>query len=190
MPRSRKPSPTPRRSTPTAAAVPSLSRLLHQHTTLPPPPSALSSIATAAVVGRGTVRYCVTLPWPHRALSPNARVHWAVRARVVREARKVAWVRTREALSGRDVTGRHPLLHRGQEEPQPPRELPVLLILYPPARRRRRRDVDNAVAACKAYIDGMAEACGINDTCIRPQVQWVEDGAGIADGAVCVEWAG
>jgi crossover junction endodeoxyribonuclease RusA len=34
----------------------------------------------------------VTLPWPHRSLSPNARVHWAALSRAKRAYRAIALI--------------------------------------------------------------------------------------------------
>ena len=32
----------------------------------------------------------ITLPWPHKGLSPNARLHWAAKAKLVKAAREQA----------------------------------------------------------------------------------------------------
>jgi crossover junction endodeoxyribonuclease RusA len=37
----------------------------------------------------------------------------------------------------------------------------VRLTFHPPD--NRRRDIDNALSCCKAYLDGIADAYGVND---------------------------
>lgn len=94
----------------------------------------------------------VALSRPGRVLSPNSRSHWSAKQRAVREAR-----------------GRARLLmlkeRRDAEE----------LCLLPEGWRPMRYDVtwfywggtgpdaDNALASCKAYLDGCADALGVND---------------------------
>lgn len=86
----------------------------------------------------------VTLPWPHKNLSPNARVHWGAKSRSVKAARSLAFY---HAFDSR--------------RPKPDGQLVVSLEFIPPT--NRARDIDNMVASCKAYLDGIAEALGVND---------------------------
>lgn len=81
----------------------------------------------------------ITLPLPPKALSPNARVHWAAKARAVRGYRARAMVMARRA-------GR----------PHGWGEATVRITWY--AKTRTHPDPDNALASLKAGIDGITEA--------------------------------
>lgn len=80
----------------------------------------------------------VTLPLPAKCLSPNARVHWAKKAKATKNARFMAYI----ALA----------------MPYPPRwERATLgMTFYWPT--KAAHDDDNAAASCKAYRDGIADA--------------------------------
>ena len=94
----------------------------------------------------------VALARPGRVLSPNSRSHWTAKQRVVREARGRARLLMLKA-------------RRDAEE----------LCLLPEGWRPMRYDVtwfywggtgpdaDNALASCKAYLDGCADALRVND---------------------------
>jgi crossover junction endodeoxyribonuclease RusA len=91
----------------------------------------------------------VVLPWPPKDLHPNARVHWAKRAKAAKKSRGEAWALTR-LVEGRtlrifDNTVR----------------VPVSLTFCPPD--RRKRDIDGMLSACKSQLDGFAEALMVND---------------------------
>jgi crossover junction endodeoxyribonuclease RusA len=94
-----------------------------------------------------TVR--VILPWPAKELSPNARAHFMAKSRATKRARHTAWGLMLEALKGRD-----PKL-AGQ---------PVGLNWTFHPKTANRVDDDNALAACKAYRDGIADALGTDDS--------------------------
>lgn len=87
----------------------------------------------------------VTLPWPSPKLSPNARTHWAAKAKAVARARAEAYLATRAA--GLRPTGAT--------------SATVSMTFRAPD--RRRRDNDNAIAAFKAARDGIADAIGVDD---------------------------
>jgi crossover junction endodeoxyribonuclease RusA len=87
----------------------------------------------------------IVLPYPHKSLWPNGRSHWAEKAREVKKHRKWAYLAAREAKIS---IGNGPV--------------PVHIVVQPKA-RGPAPDRDNAVSACKAYIDGIAEALGVND---------------------------
>lgn len=94
----------------------------------------------------------VELARPGRVLSPNSRAHWAARQRVVREARGRArllmlkvW---RDAVAMRLVPG-------GWR----PTCYDVTWFFWGGV----GPDADNALASCKAYLDGCADALGVND---------------------------
>ena len=87
----------------------------------------------------------VTLPWPPRELSPNARVHWAKRSKVAKAYRqRCGWLTKAAGL------------------PVPDGVVHLWVMFCPPD--RRRRDDDNAIAAFKAGRDGIADALGIDDS--------------------------
>lgn len=89
----------------------------------------------------------VVLPWPHRGLSPNARVHWAVKRKLVQAARRHAHAETFYKAQGCRAV---PLDRIGYR-----------CSFYPPD--RRARDEDNLIACMKSYLDGIAEALRIDD---------------------------
>jgi crossover junction endodeoxyribonuclease RusA len=90
----------------------------------------------------------VNLPWPARILSPNARAHWARLAVAKRNAKSQAYWLARAEKPG--IASGAPL---------------ISLEFRPPD--KRRRDLDNALASCKAALDGIAEAMGCDDHTFR-----------------------
>ena len=89
---------------------------------------------------------------PLPALSPNARVHWTKRAKAVGIARTAAKLATLEAV-GDDQRARIAAIpHLGYR----------VQIAWEP-KRHGARDEDNALASCKAIIDGIADGLGIDD---------------------------
>jgi crossover junction endodeoxyribonuclease RusA len=86
-------------------------------------------------------------------LSPNSRLHWGPRSRLVREAREAAYYATRQAF----VEDDGPI-------PAGPLVLHVLIALEA---RRRTQDDDNAWAGMKAFRDGLADALAIDDKHLR-----------------------
>ena len=102
----------------------------------------------------------VLLPWPPKELSPNARVHWAKKAKAAKSYRNGAvWVTPRDE-PGRNVT----------------------ITFNPPD--NRRRDLDNMLASIKSGLDGIAAAIGVDDS------QWsltIRKGEIVKGGLVTVE---
>lgn len=91
----------------------------------------------------------ITASWPASILSPNSRVHWRPRAKA-KKAQRVEWATLAVA---------HQL--------KAPREGKVeVRIEFVPA-DRRPRDADNLLASCKAGLDGLADAMGVNDSRFR-----------------------
>ncbi|MDC7963946.1 hypothetical protein PRA13_09085 [Xylella fastidiosa] len=90
----------------------------------------------------------LTLPWPSKDLSPNARVHWTRRSKAVKQARGYAEVMARCAGWG------------GLSLPAEGR-LDLWISFYPPT--RCLPDDDNMLARFKPYRDGIADALGIDD---------------------------
>lgn len=84
----------------------------------------------------------IKLPWPAKALSSNARVHWSEKAKATKKARHEAWAAALE-----------------QKLPCWP-EASILIEYWP---RHRRYDVSNVASSLKAAIDGIADAMGVDD---------------------------
>lgn len=93
------------------------------------------------------------LSWPDRALSPNARPFWAVKARAAKNARREAHFETIKAL------GSFASLSRPRRVKV--KEVFLHYTFIPPD--RRGRDDDNLIASMKPYRDGIAEALGVDD---------------------------
>ena len=87
----------------------------------------------------------VRLPWPPKELSPNARVHWAKKAKAAKQYRELAWAQTLLTDAPCNWIGCYN----------------VHLTFHPPD--RRRRDLDNMLASIKPGIDGMADAIQVDD---------------------------
>lgn len=91
----------------------------------------------------------VTLAWPPKQLSPNARCHWAVKNKAIKLYRDDCTWLTKAAGLRVDWDG---IIH-------------AWITFYPPD--RRHRDDDNMIAAFKSGRDGVADALGIDDKRIR-----------------------
>lgn len=117
-------------------------------------PSAGEDVALVADSGAGSAAGerpggvaggVIHLPWPPRAVHPNARQHWAPKARATRRMRQdAAWSARAAGLRAADGS------------------LTVRLRFCPPD--ARRRDLDGMIASCKAYLDGIADALGVDDS--------------------------
>ena len=88
----------------------------------------------------------VTLPWPPAALKPNARGHWAIKAKAAKAHKYDCQI----ICMG---SGIRALGWDG---------LALDLTFCPPS--ARRGDLDNMLAAFKAGIDGIAAATGVDDS--------------------------
>lgn len=98
----------------------------------------------------------VTLPWPAKELSPNARVHWGAKSRAKAAARDYAGKAT---LADIPPATRQAIAHG--DDP-----IPMKVVFYPPD--KRRRDDDNMVGSFKSLRDGIADALGVDDRRFRP----------------------
>jgi crossover junction endodeoxyribonuclease RusA len=87
-----------------------------------------------------------TLPFPAKSLWPNGRAHWAEKARAVKTARQAAWAAALAA--GAKAL---PLGHA----------FDIAVTVHP--KTRNAIDRDNCVAALKSYLDGIADALGVDD---------------------------
>lgn len=104
----------------------------------------------------------IELPWPDKALWPNARVHWAVRHKAVKAARKLAFFRT--------LIKRKPCDFAGAERV-------VLRITFVPP-DKRSRDKDNMIACMKPSIDGVADAIKVDDSKFDLSFEFSQDTGG------------
>jgi crossover junction endodeoxyribonuclease RusA len=89
----------------------------------------------------------ITLPWPDKALSPNARVHWAAAAKKKSKARNDGYYAACEAMAFR--------LHWAES-------IEYRVTAHP--KDYRRRDQDNLLASLKSYCDGIADCIRIDDS--------------------------
>lgn len=104
------------------------------------------------------------LSWPNKALSPNARIHWAQKAKAVKAYRyEAAWVTKAEKLQ------------------KPEGMITLELIFRPPS--RRRYDLDNCIAMMKGALDGIADGMGVDDSRFRLNASMGEP---VKGGQVCV----
>lgn len=109
----------------------------------------------------------ISLSWPVRALSPNARAHWSGIARAKAAAKNQGYWLACAAYGNR---------FKGAEA------LTLSITFCPPD--NRRRDLDNMVASIKAHIDGISKAIGVDDSKFALRIQ---RGEVVKDGAVLVE---
>lgn len=110
----------------------------------------------------------VQLPWPDKALSPNARMHHMAKAKIKKAARKAGYYATRETLEYARLLG-NDALH-------------LSVVFNPPD--KHRRDLDNMLASCKSHFDGIADCLVVDDS------KWeisMKRGEPIKGGAVIVE---
>lgn len=90
--------------------------------------------------------FVVELPWAAKSQSPNARVHWATKARDAKTAKTMAAALTR------------------LETKTKPQWLSARLQWTFHPKTAHALDLDNCIASCKAYQDGIALALGIDDS--------------------------
>jgi crossover junction endodeoxyribonuclease RusA len=90
--------------------------------------------------------FTIKLGFPNKALSPNGRAHWAVKAKAAKSARSEAWA---AVLEVRDPS-------------QPKWRKAALRWLYHP-RTKHAVDLDNLIASSKNFQDGIADALFMND---------------------------
>ncbi len=106
----------------------------------------------------------MTIPGtPPREVSPNARVHWRVKARHTKAYRETAYLAT-VAVTRAPFAGDGPI---------------VVNVTYAWEKGRQRMDDDNAWSLFKAGRDGIADALGVNDKAFRcGEVEQVRDPEG------------
>ena len=95
----------------------------------------------------------LTLPWPDRRLSPNARL----------DRRQVAGIKAREKEAARILTIEKYFVGYLADVKV---DQPVSIEFCPPD--NIKRDRDNLLASLKSQLDGVAEALGIDDSRFEP----------------------
>lgn len=100
----------------------------------------------------------IILPLPPRDLHPNARVHWAAKARATKQARQTGYVAARVAW-GLSPPPCWPLAR-------------VTATFY--FKTNRKQDRDNLIAWLKSYIDGLEDFGIIDDdtNLLWGEVEW------------------
>lgn len=117
----------------------------------------------------------IVLPWPDKRLSPNARQHWAVLAKVKKQARADAHILATVALSLKDKRA----IAAGSGK------IPIEVRFYPPD--NRHRDDDNAIASFKAARDGIADSIGVDDRRFQPVYRFMDpDKPGRVEVEICL----
>jgi len=91
----------------------------------------------------------IIFPLPPSTLSPNARVHWRVKAKAAKKYRRDCHLATLCWLE-----------HNHVDEP-------IEITLQFCFATNRKRDDDNLIASFKSGRDGMADALGIDDSRIK-----------------------
>lgn len=110
----------------------------------------------------------IELPFPPASLSGHNKGHWATKARTVATHRAWAFHATRAAKIAVPEDG----------------DIAIKFRFIPPNRRGDRTNYPNRL---KPYIDGIAEALGINDRRFLPSYEFADPEKG---GKVLVELAG
>lgn len=88
----------------------------------------------------------VTFTWPDKALSPNTKSHWAVKAKAAKVYRSTCYFAALYAKVKAKWTG--PII--------------VSLEFHPPS--RRHFDMDGLLSRMKSGLDGLADALQVNDS--------------------------
>ena len=98
----------------------------------------------------------ITLPWPDKRLSPNARVHYMALYRAKAKAKDDAWTLTREVCPTK--ADREAFAGEGP--------IPLIISITPPD--KRKRDRDNMQYMLKAALDGIALGLDVDDYRFHP----------------------
>lgn len=123
----------------------------------------LHSLTGGAVISQ------FSCPWMPPVLQPNCKLHWSKKVKPRAKYKRDCWAVALEAKARRwrvDL-GNH--------------SLRACLRFHPPT--NGRRDLDNCLAAFKAGIDGIAAACGVDDSLWALSIAF---GPAVKGGAVVV----
>lgn len=104
----------------------------------------------------------LTLPWPPKELSPNARLHWARVSKVKKAYRDACYYTTLMSLERRKFVGDGPVN--------------VHLEFFKPT--RRAMDWDNLIARMKGGLDGVSDALKVNDKHFELSMKVAEETGG------------
>ena len=99
----------------------------------------------------------IELPWFQNDTRPNARKHWTARSKAKNIDKELGYYTTLDIRS-KTFNPLTSMLLFGN--------IPLEITFYPPS--NRGYDLDNCLASCKAQIDGISSALGINDRAFRP----------------------
>lgn len=99
------------------------------------------------------VTITINLPWFSKLVSPNARTHWRRKGEAVKKMRREAALMAKQGIPKGWVAKDHDAV-------------PMTITFCPPD--GRRRDRDNMIASIKAYMDGIADALGVDDSIFIP----------------------
>ena len=101
----------------------------------------------------------VSLPYPPAKLNPNKRLHWAVKAKVVKKYRNDCYLIAKSVMFFTHTKAA--ICEFACEN-----KLPIKITFHPTD--KRRRDRDNMIASFKAGADGVADAIGVDDALWEP----------------------
>jgi hypothetical protein len=109
----------------------------------------------------------IELPMPPQATHPNARGHWATKAKAVAKQREDAATMATVVL--RQLGRRPPLWER----------VSIQATFYKPGKQAKRADEDGLISWCKASVDGLQGSVIKNDSGVTwlPPVQVLGDAA-------------
>ena len=102
----------------------------------------------------------IILPWPTSDLSPNARGHWAIKARAKKAYRTACAAQARSQGLGRIYA----------------EQLHLKITFVPP--NRRARDLDNLLASLKSGLDGLCDVLGVDDSKWSIEISKADDRIG------------
>ena len=107
----------------------------------------------------------ITLPWPDKRLSPNAkrRKHWRTYQPAINADRTAGKMLTFDAMQKHLATQSH----FAGDEP-----IAMTVTFFPPD--RRHRDDDGMIGSFKHARDGIADALGVDDRRFRPHYFFAE----------------
>jgi crossover junction endodeoxyribonuclease RusA len=94
----------------------------------------------------------VSLPWPPKELKPNARPHWAAKAKAAKKYKNYCDMECWKLYHNR----RNLIYKYGIQD-----AIQLSIVFYPPS--KRHFDLDNALASVKHGIDAISAAIGIDD---------------------------
>lgn len=101
----------------------------------------------------------ITVPIPHRSLSPNARAHWRTKAKHKKTARLTARIEVRDAVGTGKMWS----------------AASVAVVWFAKTANGLRMDHDNIIGSLKGTIDGIADAGLLADdrgvTWLPPRVE-------------------